>query len=560
MPKDSKKRDSKKSKDSKSNKSSISKKSKSTSKSKSSSKSKSKSKSKDSKKKSLKKKDMEIITDMNKLNSPQNNNIPPTTLDLNTNFGESQPLNLKNNINYNYQNYLTTGSNGINSPISGQGIYLNTQTIKSTDNFRNQNLNTIQSVENVKCEGCLEQKAICYCKECKKSFCAQCENQIHTIPAMRNHIRRPIDEMAHLKKLCLHHNQVLCYFCDSCDEAICQECQQFGPHNTKYHIIISINEAYEKKCMKITNLIKEKLNFRYDKLNINIKIIEKILEKIIADANEAERDINKYFNSMLCNLKNAKGKRLSMLDFETGFIQKNIVDLEELKDYVYDAKESNGDLIEFLMNFEQVRNKMEEILDKPKKLNIAEDILELPYEINNEKEKMSLYSQINKELKLKNEEIFNLLNETKMYCDNEIMKNEGNLILLNNNQNEDRDNNRYSILKRPSNASSTNKYNFMSYNFSSKKNINENNLDLLKDIQESMEHSNLNLYQILSDFKSKEKMDSINIKDIPTALKIASIDTNEDEVTHLLDILYMPKTKEINIKDFLIKVLLYKVD
>ena len=212
------------------------------------------------------------------------------------------------------------------------------------------------------------------------------------------------------------------------------------------------------------------------------------------------------------------------------------------------------------MNFEQVRNKMEEILDKPKKLNIAEDILELPYEINNEKEKMSLYSQINKELKLKNEEIFNLLNETKMYCDNEIMKNEGNLILLNNNQNEDRDNNRYSILKRPSNASSTNRYNFMSYNFSSKKNINENNLDLLKDIQESMEHSNLNLYQILSDFKSKEKMDSINIKDIPTALKIASIDTNEDEVTHLLDILYMPKTKEINIKDFLIKVLLYKVD
>ena len=75
-------------------------------------------------------------------------------------------------------------------------------------------------------------------------------------------------------------------------------------------------------------------------------------------------------NIMLCNLKNAKGKRLSMLDFETGFIQKNINELEELRAYVYDAKENNEDLIEFLMKFDQVKNKMEEILDKAKKLNI----------------------------------------------------------------------------------------------------------------------------------------------------------------------------------------------
>ena len=194
-----------------------------------------------------------------------------------------------------------------------------------------------------------------------------------------------------------------------------------------------------------------------------------------------------------------------MLDFETGFIQKNINELEELKDYVYDVKDNNEDLIEFLMKFEQVKNKMEEIMDKPKKLNIAEDILELPYEINNEKEKMSLYSQMVKELKMKNNEIFNLLNETKIYCDNEMMKNEGNLVLLNNNQDNDKNNNRYSILKRPSNTSG-NKYNYMSYDISTKKKINNNkNLDLLKDIQELMEHGDLNLYQILSVINLKKK-------------------------------------------------------
>ena len=555
MPKDSK-RNSKKSKDSKGNKSTISKKSSlSKSSSKSKSKSKSKDKDKESKKKNSSKKNIEIVTDMNKISNQQlNTNLPRTSLDLNI---ENQTRNFQNFNNY--PNYFSSGgmSNGFISPSSGNNINFGTQTLKSFDNFKN--LNIIKNIDDIKCDGCLEQKAICYCTECKKSFCPQCDNQIHTIPAMKNHIRRPIEELAHLKKLCLHHNQYLGFFCASCDEAICQECQQLGPHNTKYHKIISIKEAFEKKCMKITILIKDKLNYRYEKLNINIKIIEKILEKIINDANEAERDINKYFNSMLCNLKNAKGKRLSVLDFETGFIQKNINELEELKDYVYDVKENNDDLIEFLMKYDQVKNKMEEILDKPKKLNIAEDILELPYEINYEKEKMSLYSQMVKELKLKNNEIFNLLNETKIYCDNEIMKNEGNLILLNNNQNNEKNNNRYSILKRPSNISS-NRYNYMSYDFPIKKNINNKNLDLLKDIQELMEHGDLNLYQILSDYKSKEKMDCINIKDIPLALKIASIDTNVDEVNHLLDILYMSRTNPINIKDFLIKVLLFQID
>ena len=551
--KGSKKSLSKKSKDSK-DKSIASKKSKS-SKSSSKSKSKSKSKEKDSKK-NKSKKDIEVVTDNKNIQPQPNNNIPQTTIDLNTNLEETPIKNANNFPNFNYRNSKII-SNGYMSPNSAKNINFGSQ-----DNFnlRAPNIN----VEEINCEGCSEQKAICYCTECKKSFCPQCDNQIHTIPAMKNHIRRPIQEIAILKKLCLHHNQTLSFYCSSCDEAICKESQQLGPHNTKYHTIISIKEAFNNKYMKISKLINENLNYRFNKLNINIKIIDKILEKIISDSAEAERDINKYFNSLLCNLKNAKGKRLAMLDFETGFIQQNIIALEELKDYVFDTKENNDDLLDFVMKFEVVKNKMEELLDKPKKLNIPDDILDLPYEINYEKEKMSLYSQMMNELRDKNNEIYNLINDTKVYVDNQVMKNQGNLVLLNsninnNNQNMEKSNNRYSILKRPSNASG-NKYNYNSYDIPLKNDLNDKNLDLLKDIQELMEHGDLNLYQILSDFKSKEKYDSINIQDIPQALKIASIDTNIDEVNNLLDILSMPKKNLVNIKDFLINVLLYKIN
>jgi hypothetical protein len=197
MPKSPSKRNSKKSKDTKGNKSSISKKS-SLSKSSSKSKSKSKEKNKDSKKNSSKK-NIEIVTDMNKLTNPQNN-IPRTTLDLNT-IGDNLNQNTRNIPNfYNFPNYMASGglSNGFISPSSGNNLNFGTQTLKSFDNFKSPNINSIQNVDNVKCDGCIEQKAICYCTECKKSFCPQCENQIHTIPAMRNHIRRPIEELAHL--------------------------------------------------------------------------------------------------------------------------------------------------------------------------------------------------------------------------------------------------------------------------------------------------------------------------------------------------------------------------
>ena len=89
---------------------------------------------------------------------------------------------------------------------------------------------------------------------------------------------------------------------------------KLGPHNTKYHAIISIKEAFNIKHNKISQLINDKLIYRYNKLNINIKILDRILEKILSDSNEAEREINKYFNNLLCNLKNAKGKRFLILN------------------------------------------------------------------------------------------------------------------------------------------------------------------------------------------------------------------------------------------------------
>ena len=138
--KGSKKSLSKKSKDSK-DKSIASKKSKS-SKSSSKSKSKSKSKEKDSKK-NKSKKDIEVVTDNKNIQPQPNNNIPQTTIDLNTNLEETPIKNANNFPNFNYRNSKII-SNGYMSPNSAKNINFGSQ-----DNFnlRAPNIN----IEEINC-------------------------------------------------------------------------------------------------------------------------------------------------------------------------------------------------------------------------------------------------------------------------------------------------------------------------------------------------------------------------------------------------------------------------
>lgn len=537
--------------------------------------SKSKSKSKDKDKKTPKKEEREKSVksksgksvnesegELKEKNEVQN--MPANTLELTTNQEGFNPIRTRNGQQKMFPPFYssTHNINGLLSPtggdnnferVGGHGHFTLGEGMNPSVNYMM--TSTEGMADGQKCEGCLEQKGIWYCTDCKKILCPGCESIIHGIRSMRNHNKQPITKISSFKKLCLHHSQRFKFFCATCDEPICLECQQYGPHNTKYHRIISLKEAFDNKSSKITTIINEKLIPRYENLSGNIKIIDNSVEKLIAQANETEREINKYFNSMLGNLKNAKGKRLSVLDFESGFIQKNIVALEELKDYVNDVKETNIDLIEFLMKFDETKQKMEMALDKPKKLNIPADILELPSDIAKQKEKIIYYNQLKKELQSKNDEIYNLLNDTKIYCDNENAKIRNNLVLINSNNSnnilsENKKNNRYDLFK--SNLTGIVKQNFFKSN--------DKSVDLLKDIQESIGHSGLNMYEVLSDFHSEEKKDCINIKDLPTALKNFDIDTNIDEVNALLQLLQISKVEPIDIKNLIIKVLLYKSD
>ena len=207
---------------------------------------KSKSKSSKSKEKSSKK---------SKSPKSKNDSLIIKDEDLNEKKPELDTLNQNpnqiNNLNMDNNKFFPTLDTNTNNPliqIQNGAIFPPGQT---------PNLHTINPqnlISSQKCEGCFLADAVCFCKECGKAFCPSCDGQIHLVPIYKNHERVSINEMKHLKHLCVHHNLPLKLFCDSCNEPACDECKITGPHDTKLHNVKSIIEAYNEKYKILMNI------------------------------------------------------------------------------------------------------------------------------------------------------------------------------------------------------------------------------------------------------------------------------------------------------------------
>ena len=70
---------------------------------------------------------------------------------------------------------------------------------KDINNISNINL---KKYPQIKCDGCYEGDAICYCVQCGQYYCKICDEQIHIIPANNNHQKKPFNFMNFFQKNC----------------------------------------------------------------------------------------------------------------------------------------------------------------------------------------------------------------------------------------------------------------------------------------------------------------------------------------------------------------------
>lgn len=154
-----------------------------------------------------------------------------------------------------------------------------------------------------KCDGCLKPLGYLYCVSCEKNFCKDCDTHAHTLPAYTKHERIPLDELAHVRKMCVNHKLPLKFYCESCNDPICSECYEKGSHSNKLHKISNIVDSFRKKYSYLNNIVTQNLMQKNEQLIDQMQLIERISEEVRNNKLEIEREIKKEYVKIMENLK-----------------------------------------------------------------------------------------------------------------------------------------------------------------------------------------------------------------------------------------------------------------
>ena len=302
---------------------------------------------------------------------------------------------------------------------------INKNNINLTEIPNNNNINNINNLSNInpqfiiqkyppiKCDCCFEGDAICYCVQCGQSYCKICDDQIHTMPVNMSHQKKPINFINTFQKICyLHKTQPLKLFCESCEEPICHECQMIGPHNNKLHNVVNIIDSYRKKLNYVNMLKNKSMNNKYNQLMNQIQFLDNISKQIKDIKNAIEKNIRKEYGQMIDNLNSFEGKKLAIINYESSNLQKNLNDISEIINYLNQIILSdNPDMIDFLLKYKQINEKVESILAKPikTKYNIVPD--DFPHELEEKEKKINVCENLEQLCQLKDEIIWKLMTD-----------------------------------------------------------------------------------------------------------------------------------------------------
>jgi palmitoyltransferase len=295
-------------------------------------------------------------------------------------------------------------------------------------NQLNNNINDNLNNNIIKCEGCFENDAMIFCEECNKNYCQKCDDQLHVVPSFRNHIRNQLQlgntivnnslnnsellpsNLTSNKGCFLHNNEQIQYFCESCEEPICQKCQMIGPHNNKLHKIVSIAESFKKKFVYINKIANKQLVSKYKQMLQQLKYLENISNEIRRNKNSVEREIRTEYSKHFENLNSVCGKKFAVINFESNNLQKDLNCITELINYINDLTNSESpDMISFLIKFKQLNNMIENSLTKPINNKIEINMNDFPRDVEERQTMITVYEQLDKLSRYKDEIIWRIL-------------------------------------------------------------------------------------------------------------------------------------------------------
>lgn len=196
-----------------------------------------------------------------------------------------------------------------------------------------------------------------------------------------------------------------------------------GPHNNKLHRVTNVFDSFRKKFTYINNLIQKNLNAKLDQLTSQIHNIELYIDEVKSVKNSIEREIRAEYSELIENLRSEEGKKLAILQYESSILQKDINKILDIISIIGDiSSNENPDMIGFLLKYKNINETIELSLAKPfkKSIDVATD--DFPRDLEIKKQKLEKYEKIKRLIKVKDDIIWNLLNDRRAKDELEILQ------------------------------------------------------------------------------------------------------------------------------------------
>ncbi|KAK3094466.1 hypothetical protein FSP39_002094 [Pinctada imbricata] len=244
---------------------------------------------------------------------------------------------------------------------------------------RNYYVNSSDNNEAVKCDVCGEKtKAEYSCLDCAQNYCAFCLKFHSKLQGTKDHRVATVDESGSRKvkmsmALCKEHvKQELSYFCDTCQDLICidcnmtthktHECQSLVEASEKFKQILSsaINKSEQQEVLTGLQDVKKKLK---QKANQGSDKNDKLLETIEKQARHFCDLVNDVKAELISQVMEQVGSTVNGVKEETADLDRQIISFQALIQFS-ELLLAQAEAVDITMHGAKVADKIEKIKRK----------------------------------------------------------------------------------------------------------------------------------------------------------------------------------------------------
>ena len=203
------------------------------------------------------------------------------------------------------------------------------------------------------CDNCDKTNAVCYCKQCSKFFCPECQQQHSNWRAFLNHQTLSLEEVAstayqlpqakpEATDNCTDHNKPLEIFCETCQELICHLCTVRKHDGHSYDVV---SDTYKKHYDTITKSSLQPLSQQVDRLSqcmtslIDIRKTineqsQKKKEEVHLMITELKQVLDETERNLTRDVDIALQHKISVLDHQIKEVETALGQVRECRDHV----------------------------------------------------------------------------------------------------------------------------------------------------------------------------------------------------------------------------------